>query len=112
VETALKEDTPADALCRVDTLAHSDRPMKVVAADRTPWCVLRDGDQWMAIEASCPHRGRDMSVCGVLEDGVLTCLGHLWQWNLRDGGSPLGMAERPLRVVRLVRHGDALHFPR
>ena len=105
------DSTTSAPLCRVDELPSPDRLAKVVAADGTAWCVVGDGDGWLATQASCPHRGRDLSVCGIVEDGVLTCLGHLWQWNLREGGAALGAAERPLRVVRLALRGDALHLP-
>lgn len=107
----MQYDATAAPLCNVSAGTSHERLAKVVAADGTAWCVLRDGDDWLATEAVCPHRGRDLSVCGIVEDGVLTCLGHLWQWNLRKGGTPIGAADRPLRVVRLALRGEALHLP-
>jgi toluene monooxygenase system ferredoxin subunit len=93
-------------LCRVDAVPPG-RLVQVNAASGEAWCVARDGDEWFACQASCPHQG--VPLCEAhLEGGVLTCLEHLWQWDLRRGGVPLGRAEQPLRVIPLQRVGDDL----
>jgi toluene monooxygenase system ferredoxin subunit len=66
-------------------------------------CVVNGGDRFFACQAYCPHEG--VALCeGVFDGQALTCLEHLWQWNLRHGGEPQGLAEKPLRMfpVELV----------
>jgi nitrite reductase/ring-hydroxylating ferredoxin subunit len=50
-------------------------------------CVINSGKQFYACQAHCPHEG--IALCdGAYDDGVLTCLEHLWQWNLPAGSAP------------------------
>jgi toluene monooxygenase system ferredoxin subunit len=71
-------------------------------------CVVRDGMQCFVFQARCPHQG--VPLCDAhFEDGVLTCLEHLWQWNLREGGAPQGRAEVALGMVAVTRVGSELH---
>jgi nitrite reductase/ring-hydroxylating ferredoxin subunit len=37
-----------------------------------------------AVSDACPHRGTALSG-GLLRDGVVTCPGHLWQYDVRTG---------------------------
>jgi len=68
-------------------------------------CVINAGDRFFACQASCPHEG--VALCdGVFDGDVLTCLEHLWQWSLRSGGEPRGLAEKPLQMIDVeVRDG-------
>jgi len=49
------------------------------------------------MERWCPHRQADLSVFGEIEDGVLTCHLHGWQFALATGRC-LTAEDRPLRV--------------
>ena len=70
-------------------------------------CVINAGDRFFACQASCPHEG--VALCeGVFDGEVLTCLEHLWQWSLRDGGDPRGLAEKPLEMHQVEVEGDAV----
>jgi UDP-MurNAc hydroxylase len=50
-----------------------------------------------AMERYCPHRQADLSVFGEVEDGVLTCTLHGWQFDLASGECLTAM-DRRLRV--------------
>ncbi len=52
------------------------------------------------VERYCPHRQADLSVFGELEDGVLHCSMHGWEFDLADGGRCLTSTDRPIRVRR------------
>ena len=70
-------------------------------------CVVNAGDRFFACEASCPHEG--VALCdGVFDGEVLTCLEHLWQWSLREGGEPRGLAEKALEMHEVEVEGDAV----
>ena len=70
-------------------------------------CIVNAGDRFFACQAACPHQG--VALCeGVFDGEVLTCLEHLWQWSLREGGAPRGLAEKPLELYPLEQDGDAL----
>ena len=72
-------------------------------------CVINAGDRFFACQAFCPHEG--IALCdGVFDGDVLTCLEHLWQWSLRSGGEPRGLAEKPLEMYELQLEGDALYL--
>jgi toluene monooxygenase system ferredoxin subunit len=70
-------------------------------------CVVNAGDRFFACQAFCPHEG--VALCeGVFDGEVLTCLEHLWQWSLRDGGDPRGLAEKALEMHEVEVEGDAV----
>jgi nitrite reductase (NADH) small subunit len=45
--------------------------------------ALVDGAPY-AVSDACPHRAASLSG-GLLRDGVVTCPGHLWQYDVRTG---------------------------
>ena len=70
-------------------------------------CVINAGDRFFACQASCPHEG--VALCeGIFDGEVLTCLEHLWQWSLREGGEPRGLAEKALEMHEVEVEGDAV----
>lgn len=72
-------------------------------------CVINAGDRFFACQAACPHEG--VALCeGVFDGEVLTCLEHLWQWSLREGGEPRGLAERPLEMFPVEVDGDTVYL--
>ena len=74
-------------------------------------CVVNAGDCFFACQAACPHEG--VALCeGVFDGEVLTCLEHLWQWSLRDGGEPRGLAEKQLEMHDVEVEGDAVFVKR
>jgi nitrite reductase/ring-hydroxylating ferredoxin subunit len=47
-------------------------------------CLALAGGQPAAIADACAHRGTALSG-GLVRDGVLTCPGHFWRYDLRTG---------------------------
>ena len=75
----------------------------------TSLCVVNAGDRFFACQAACPHKG--VALCdGVFDGDVLTCLEHLWQWSLRSGGEPRGLAEQALEMHEVEVEGDAVYL--
>ena len=72
-------------------------------------CVVNAGDRFFACQAACPHEG--IALCdGVFDGEVLTCVEHLWQWNLRAGGEPNGLADAPLEMYPVETDADTVYL--
>ena len=92
------------SICKV-----SDVPVNAIRQFETTGsakvCIANGGDRFYACQAYCPHRG--VALCeGAFDGEVLTCLEHLWQWNLRRNGEPVGFAETPLKTYDVEVIGD------
>jgi nitrite reductase/ring-hydroxylating ferredoxin subunit len=66
-----------------------DEPGVDPASDRARICVARftdaeGNDRVQGMLDRCPHRDIALSG-GVVKNGLLTCPGHFWQFDLRDG---------------------------
>lgn len=71
-------------------------------------CIINAGDRFFACQPYCPHQG--VALCeGTFDGETLTCLEHLWQWNLRAGGTPQGLAEREVQMHEVVVEGDVVY---
>lgn len=71
-------------------------------------CVINTGGELYACQAYCPHQG--IPLCEAALDGTtLTCLEHLWQWDL-PSGDPKGLAEAPLQMMEVEADGDSLYL--
>lgn len=83
------------AICKLDEVDVGT--MKSVTVDGTEFLVLRgEEDDILVVPPSCPHM--ETPLCqGVFDGSTLTCLQHLWQWSVKDGGMQ-GIAEAPLAV--------------
>ena len=70
--------------------------------------VVRTGDQLLAVQSLCPHEGVPLDL-GAVEGERLTCLEHMWQFDLRSG-APLGdEATEGLRTFPVRRDGDDVY---
>jgi toluene monooxygenase system ferredoxin subunit len=69
--------------------------------------IVHTGDGFMACQAMCPHEAVPLEQ-GIHDGSVLTCLEHLWQFDLKTG-APLGDAETGLSCHRLKEEDGALH---
>ena len=79
--------------------------IKEVAANGTRVVVVNTGAGFVAYEAMCPHEAVPLAD-GVCDGAVLTCLEHMWQFDLRSG-APLGDSERGLTSYPLKQEqGD------
>ena len=72
-----------------------------------PVIVVNAEGQLYAYQAYCPHEAVRLED-GVHDGAVLTCLEHLWQFDVKTGG-PLGDADTGLQVYRLKDEDGALH---
>lgn len=94
-------------LCKlVDVRANSLK--EVTVDDGKKVCVVNAGGEFFACQPNCPHEGIPLCA-GVLDGTTLTCLEHLWQWDLRSG-EPTGLAEEPLQMVDVEVDGDSLYL--
>jgi nitrite reductase (NADH) small subunit len=70
---------------------------KVVVALGRVLALFNLGGSFHAVDNSCPHRGGPLGE-GFLNDCVVTCPWHGWQFDVRSGISPLN----PSHAVRSV----------
>lgn len=66
-------------------------------------CLLRTGDEVIAFEDRCPHRGHPLSEASCA-DGVLRCALHGWEFAVPGGEAvspraPFGLELHDTRVV-------------
>ena len=69
--------------------------------------IVNSGSEFFAYQADCPHEAVALEQ-GIHDGSILTCLEHLWQFDLRTG-APLGDAEQGLTGYRLKEENGALH---
>ena len=75
------------------------RGMKAFLVDGVGVLVVDTGEELVAVEASCPHESVPLDR-GVVDGATLTCLEHMWQFDVRTGAA-MGEAEAGLRTYRL-----------
>jgi toluene monooxygenase system ferredoxin subunit len=90
-----REDVPANGLKQFDV------------EGGPPILIVNAGAEYFAYQAYCPHQAVALEE-GIHDGSVLTCLEHLWQFDLRTG-APLGDAESPLEAYPLKEESGALH---
>ncbi len=111
IEPAKQDAAPAPrepAWTRV--CASGDVPangMKEFAVDGVGVLIVHTGDAFVAFQAMCPHEAVPLEQ-GVHDGAVLTCLEHLWQFDVRTG-APLGDAQTALRGYRLKEERGELY---
>lgn len=92
-------------LCKLEELP-TDSLKQVTLEGERKVCVINAGGAYFACQPYCPHKG--IPLCeGALEGATLTCLEHLWQWDLCNG-EPMGLAEEPLQMMAVEVEGDSL----
>ena len=69
--------------------------LKEVAANGTSMVIVNTGAGFVAFQAMCPHEAIPLAD-GVCDGSVLTCLEHMWQFDLKTGG-PMGDAQEGLK---------------
>jgi toluene monooxygenase system ferredoxin subunit len=97
-------DVMATAICKIsDVPVNGVRQFETTTGEKL--CVMNAGDTFFACQAYCPHEG--VALCeGAFDGDTLTCLEHLWQWNVRQGGEPQGLAEEALKTYEVEVIGD------
>lgn len=84
-----------------------DNGMKAFDAGGTRVLVVRNGDEYYACQAICPHQDTELEE-GFLDGCTLTCHEHLWQWDVRTGDAQ-GVAEKDLPLYELTVEGDEIY---
>lgn len=79
-------------VCSVDELP--ERQLIEMTAGGIDMLLARTANNVVAIPPLCPHM-KEPLVNGIFDGETLTCLKHLWQWDIASGAS-LGEAEKPL----------------
>ena len=115
IDVGPKDAKPADQpaapgpswkrVCRTDEVPADG--MKQFTVDGTDILIVRAGARTYAYQALCPHETIPLEQ-GVHDGSVLTCLEHLWQFDLRTGG-PLGDAECGLTGYPLKEEQGTLY---
>ncbi len=91
--------------CRADEVPASG--MKQFTVDGTDVLVVDADGELFAFQALCPHEAVPLE-SGVHDGCALTCLEHLWQFDLRTG-APMGDAREGLRCYRLKLENGEVH---
>jgi toluene monooxygenase system ferredoxin subunit len=73
--------------------------MKTFHVEGVGVLVVDLGDQLVAVQSLCPHESIPLDR-GVVEGPTITCLEHLWQFDVRSG-APQGAATEGLRTFAL-----------
>ena len=63
--------------------------------------IVNYGDGLRAFPPVCPHMREPLDVSGFLDNGVLTCGKHIWQWDLRACTKASTMTEENLLFYEL-----------
>lgn len=74
--------------------AVEEEGMVEVEIDGATVLIVHSGGEFYAIPPACPHMEEPLKT-GVCANRTITCIKHLWQWNL-DDGEPMGPAETPI----------------
>ena len=91
-----------------DRAAVAPGGMKQFELDGGPSVLIVNADgQLYAYQAYCPHEAVRLED-GVHDGTVLTCLEHLWQFDVKTG-EPREDADTGLQSYRLKDEGGALH---
>lgn len=84
----------------------SDGDMVEVDLDGVTVLIVNAGGEYFAIPPSCPHMEEPLKT-GVCNGRMLTCIKHLWQWDLSTA-EPLGPAEVPLKKYDIRTTADSV----
>ncbi len=69
--------------------------------------MFRIGDEVVALDGSCLHRGGPVAE-GIVRDGVVTCPWHFWRYDLASG-ELLGDRAQGLRRYPVTVHDGIVH---
>jgi len=79
--------------------------LKKFTVDGVSIIVANVGDGFRVFPPLCPHMEEPLEESGVCDGrGTLTCIKHLWNWNLATG-APQGETERALLLYEVRQDG-------
>jgi toluene monooxygenase system ferredoxin subunit len=104
MKLAARKTRMSNALCKVsDVPVNGLKQCETAGGEKV--CVVNAGDRFFVCQAYCPHEG--IALCeGVFDGETLTCLEHLWQWNLRDDGAVKALGDTSLKMYDVEVIGD------
>jgi nitrite reductase/ring-hydroxylating ferredoxin subunit/(2Fe-2S) ferredoxin len=108
--SAAKPATPAAAPAWTRVCAASEVPangMKEFKVDGVGVLVVHTGEAFVAFQAMCPHEAVPLEM-GVHDGCALTCLEHMWQFDLKTG-APMGDAQEGLKGYPIKEEQGALY---
>lgn len=94
----------------VDVAALTDVPAGcglAVTAEGRAIAIFRLGDELIAYQGACLHRGGLLAE-GVCRDGIVTCPAHWWRYDLRSGSRVDASDLRLARYPVVARDGRVL----
>jgi len=77
----------------------------VVEVEGRRIALFRYQGEFFALDETCPHRGGPLHQ-GLLQDGVVACPWHLWQFDLKTGVSPVNPLSRVSRYPLSIQGED------
>lgn len=92
-------------VCRADEVPAGG--MKQFTVDGTDIVVADAGGEMFAYQALCPHEAIPLE-SGMHDGCVLTCLEHMWQFDL-ETGAPMGDALEGLKGYPLKQEGGEVY---
>jgi nitrite reductase/ring-hydroxylating ferredoxin subunit/(2Fe-2S) ferredoxin len=81
--------------------------MKEFAVDGIGVLVVHTGEAFVAFQAMCPHEAIPLQE-GIHDGCTLTCLEHLWQFDLKTG-APMGDAQEGLKGYPLKEEAGQIY---
>jgi len=85
-------------ICSADRLW--DGEMECFHAGNTTVLLVKINGQFRAFQGHCPHQGAALAE-GELEEGLITCAAHRWQFDATDGR---GVNPKSARLKRFPVH--------
>jgi nitrite reductase/ring-hydroxylating ferredoxin subunit len=92
------------AVAKVGDLAPGQS--RVVDVNGKRVALFRVGEGFHAIDDTCAHAGRSLGE-GALEDGIVTCNGHGWRYDVRTGVSE-NRPDVAVRAYQVKVEGDSI----
>ena len=80
---------------------------KLIEVSGQPVALFRIGDDVYAISAICPHQGGPLDEGG-LNDGIVTCPWHGWDFNVKTGACTFNSAIR-VPVYKVKQKGEDVY---
>jgi toluene monooxygenase system ferredoxin subunit len=93
----MDQDAAWTRVCRSDEVPLNG--MKEFSVNGSAVLVVKIEDGFFAYQALCPHEAYPLGT-GVCDGSILTCLEHMWQFDVRTG-APMGDALAGLQGYRL-----------
>lgn len=92
--------------CKLSELGEGQ--MKMVTLNGVEILLIAREGGISAVPPMCPHMDEPLEH-GMCDGKVLTCMKHLWQWDIQSG-SPIGEAEAPLAMYDIKVEEDSVYI--